>query len=125
MRCLLAVGLLASGLGSAGEPAGPVPPGDRVLWRAPHSMTDEDWAWGPGGKERAPVPPFQFVKENLGGTNPKIDIRDARGERWSIKFGSEVHPEVFASRFLNATGYAAEATYFVAEGVISGVTGLR
>ncbi len=125
MKRLLVLGLLALGLCSAVERAEPTPPEDLILWRAPHSMTDADWVWGPGGKPHAPLPPFQFVKENLRGTNPKVDIRDAGGAKWTVKFGGEVHTEVFASRLLYAVGYAAEPTYFVAEGAISGVTGLR
>jgi len=88
-------------------------------------MTRSDWVWGPGGEQKAPVAPFQFVKENLGGTNPKVDVRDARGALWTVKFGGEVHTEVFASRLLYAVGYAAEPSYFVAEGTIAGVSGLR
>jgi hypothetical protein len=65
------------------------------------------------------------VKENLGGTNPKVDVRDARGASWVVKFGAEVHTDVFASRLLYAVGYPTDPTYYVAEGTIDGVTGLR
>ena len=75
-------------------------PENRVLWREPPPMSDADWVWGPGGRERAPLPPFQFLKENMGGTNPKVNVRDARGALWVVKFGGEVHTEVFAARLL-------------------------
>ena len=65
------------------------------------------------------------MKENLGGTNPKVDVRDARSAKWTVKFGGEVHTEVFASRLLFAAGYATEPVYYVAQGSIEGVTGLR
>jgi hypothetical protein len=48
------------------------------------------------------------------GTNPKIKVRDAEGDRWTVKFGGENHSDVFASRVLNALGYTAEPSYFVA-----------
>jgi hypothetical protein len=97
----------------------------QVLWKEPAPMTTNDWVWGPGGAEIAPRPPFQFLKENPGGTNPKIDVRDAAGRTWSVKFGGEVHSDTFAARFLMATGYAAAPAYFVERGVIENVTGLK
>jgi hypothetical protein len=117
--------LIASALSFAGEGAATTPTGELVLWRAPRATTIADWVWGPGGKERAPLAPFEFVKENLGGTNPKVEVRDARGRKWTVKFGGEVHTEVFASRLLYAVGYASEPTYYVAGGVIDGATGLH
>jgi hypothetical protein len=125
MNHSLVLALMASAVGFAGEFAATTPTGELVLWRAPRATTTSDWVWGPGGEERAPLAPFQFLKENLGGTNPKVEVRDARGRKWTVKFGAEVHTEVFASRLLYAVGYAAEPTYYVAEGVIDGANGLR
>jgi hypothetical protein len=119
-QCILVCGAL-TGAQAATGPA----PENRIVWRAPGPMTQSDWVWGSGGKDRAPAPPFQFVKENTGGTNPKVNVRDARGATWIVKFGAEVHPEVFASRLLYATGFDAEPTYFVESGVIAGVHDLR
>jgi hypothetical protein len=97
----------------------------QVIWNAPKPATIGDWIWGPGGEAQAPRPPFRFVSENLGGTNPKVNVRDARGALWIVKFGGEVHTDTFAARLLNAVGYAAEPTYFVPTGVISGASGLK
>jgi hypothetical protein len=97
----------------------------RRMWRPPAQTTLSDWIWGPGGAERAPRPPFHFVRENLGGTNPKIDVRDARGALWTVKFGGEVHSETFASRLLYAAGYAVEPVYYVREGAVVGAHGLK
>lgn len=72
-----------------------------------------------------PAPPFRFIKEDTGGTNPKLAVRDAKGLNWSIKFGGETIPECFGSRFVTALGYVAEPTYFVASGKIEGVGRLR
>jgi hypothetical protein len=100
-------------------------PDNQIVWRAPQPASIADWVWGPGGKERAPAPPFQFVKENMHGTNPKVNVRDARGAMWIVKFGGEVHAEVFASRLLAATGFGAEPTYYVERGAILGAGGLK
>ena len=97
----------------------------QVLWNDPKPATLADWIWGPGGEAQAPRPPFRFVSENLGGTNPKVNVRDARGALWIVKFGGEVHTDTFSARLLNAVGYAAEPTYFVASGVIAGTRSLK
>ena len=97
----------------------------QTLWREPKPATIADWTWGPGGQEMVPQPPFQFVKENFGGTNPKVEVRDAAGHTWTVKFGSEVKSDTFAARLLNAVGYAAEIDFFVASGTISGVHDLK
>jgi hypothetical protein len=97
----------------------------QVLWKEPPTLTVSDWASGPSGAEAAPRPPFKFVKENLDGTNPKLDVTDAVGRTWVVKFGSEVHSDTFAARFLYATGYASAPTFFVQSGVIENVHGLK
>ena len=97
----------------------------QVLWKEPPALSVSDWVSGPGGAGAAPRPPFQFVKENLGGTNPKIDVVDAAEQTWVVKFGSEVHSDTFAARFLYAVGYASTPTFFVPGGVIENVHGLK
>jgi hypothetical protein len=97
----------------------------RLIWTDPKPLTVADWTWGPGGPARAPQPPFRFIRENLGGTNPKIDVADGQGALWTVKFGGEVHAETFMSRFLYALGYHAEPVYYVPEGVILGANGLK
>jgi hypothetical protein len=98
--------------------AGPVNAQRSVLWQ-PRSHVD--WAGGPGGLASAPRPPFHFVKEDSSGTTPKVDVRDARGVAWSVKFGEEVKPEVFAARLVWAMGYYADPVYYVPSGVIRDV----
>ena len=99
--------------------------GKAVLWQPPGTITIRDWIWGPGGQARAPQPPFEFIDEDLKGTNPKIRVRDAKGDRWTVKFGGENHGDVFASRLLYAMGYASAPTYFVAGGTIAGAHNLK
>jgi hypothetical protein len=97
----------------------------QILWREPRPATISDWTWGPGGQEMVPRPPFRFIKEKLGGTNPKVEVQDAAGRRWIVKFGSEVYADTFAPRLLNALGYAAQPTFFVQTGSISDADHLK
>jgi len=115
MKATLVFALFMSGIAIAART-----PANRIVWRKPQAMSEADWVWGPGGRGRAPAPPFQFLKEKMGGTNPKVNVRDARGALWVVKFGGEVHTEVFAARLLSATGFDAELVYFVAQGEIIG-----
>lgn len=92
-----------------------------VLWRQPKPATAQDWVCGPGGCGLTPVPPFRYKAGDESGTNPKISVVDARGRNWSVKFGAEVIPDCFGSRFLNAIGYVTEPTYFVASGKLEGL----
>jgi len=115
---------------SAASPVGqksPEPPAEglKLIWHAPPPMTASDWYWGPGGKEQAPVSPFQFLKEDLNGTSPKVKVQDARGATWTVKFGHEVHSDTFAPRVAYAAGYFVEPTYFVREGVIQAAHDLK
>ena len=97
----------------------------QILWRAPRNLTVQDWICGPDGCDQAPAPPFQFIKEDVSGTNPKISVRDSAGREWSVKFGAEAIPECFASRFVTALGYLAEPTYFVASMKVEGIQKLQ
>ncbi|MCI0487251.1 MAG: hypothetical protein L0229_11700 [Blastocatellia bacterium] len=92
-----------------------------VIWQAPGAVERLDFTYGPGGRAGQPVPPFTFDDEDKDGSNPKIKVTDARGVKWSIKFGSEVNAEVFASRMAWAAGYFVEPSYFVSSGKINKV----
>jgi hypothetical protein len=102
-----------------------------VLWRDPAPLETKDLYWGPGSPNKAPKPPFFFVKEDRSGTKPKIQVTDANGMLWTAKFasksrtGTEVHAEIAASRLMWALGYFVEEHYFVSDGVITGVHSLR
>lgn len=87
-----------------------------VLWRQPQAPSVQDWVCGPGGCGLTPVPPFRYKAGDESGSNPKINVIDARGRHWNVKFGAEVIPECFGSRFLNAIGYVVEPSFFVAAG---------
>ncbi|HWO01362.1 MAG TPA: hypothetical protein VNS63_19030 [Blastocatellia bacterium] len=96
-----------------------------TIWHDPGDVESMDFAAGPGGVKKTPKPPFTFVEEDTGGTNPKIKVKDAAGRTWSVKWGSEVHGEVFASRMAWAAGYYVEPTYFLESGKITGASGLH
>lgn len=96
-----------------------------ILWQVPGDITLHDWIWGPGGETRAPKPPFDFIEEDFKGTNPKIKVRDTKGDQWIVKFGEESHGDVFAARLLYALGYVAKPSYFVSSGIIEGSHDLR
>lgn len=96
-----------------------------LVWRDPGPITSLDFAGGAGGKQGAPQPPFTFLEENTKGTNPKVKVKDANGVEWSVKWGTEVNAETFATRMIWAAGYAVEPAYFVGSGKIEGATGLE
>jgi hypothetical protein len=95
-----------------------------VLWKDPGPIESLDLVGGPGGSANAPQAPFTFIQEEMGGTSPKVIVRDARGKNWILKFGEEVKAETFASRIVWAAGYYSDPDYFVREGKIEGVTSL-
>jgi hypothetical protein len=95
-----------------------------VIWRDPGDVTRIKLAFSDGGVALAPKPPFTFVSEDSGGTNPKIEVRDANGAIWGVKWGEEVKSETFAARIVWAVGYFVEPNYFIARGKIVGVKGL-
>lgn len=107
--------------GSANAPA---TEGTPALWRDVGEVSQLNLLWGIGSEEEMPKPPFQFDKEDVTGTNPKIKIIDANGVKWNMKFDEEVHAEVVSSRIVWAMGYMVEESYFIPSGTVNGVTGL-
>jgi hypothetical protein len=85
----------------------------RGLWEAPNDIRSRNLYYGPGGADGQPGKRFTFIKEDLDGTNPKLDVRDEKSVRWKIKLGSEVRAETAASRLVWALGYHADEDYFV------------
>src|SRR5262249_7712629 len=99
----------------------PKPLAARVLWADPGAVERLDFVAGPGGQANTPKPPFTFIEEDLHGSNPKVRVSDANGNRWTVKFGSEVNSETFATRMAWAAGYFVEPAYFVPSGKIQNV----
>jgi hypothetical protein len=127
--CRLLLACLAASAFATGESPKTTPVTRRApiqaIWKDPGAVEKLDFVGGPGGRSRAPRPPFIFVEEDAEGTSPKIKVRDAGGAVWSVKWGSEVNSETFASRMAWAAGYFVEPMYFVARGKVRGATGLK
>src|SRR5262249_21534408 len=83
----------------------PSQPGTPALWEDRGEISSLNLFWGIGSEEEMPKPPFQFDKEDVTGTNPKIKVIDANGVKWNFKFDEEVHAEVASSRIVWACGY--------------------
>jgi hypothetical protein len=102
----------------ADETAPALPP---VLWRHPGDIAARDLRYGPGSEERLPKGSLRFLKEELGGAEPKFDVEDEQGVRWRVKPGWEARPETAATRLLWAVGYFADEDYFLPEASVAGM----
>ena len=83
-----------------------------IIWQDPGDIRSLNLFWGPGGEKHQPQPPVAFVDEDLHGTSPKFDVRDANDKKWKAKLGLEAKPETAAARLLWAVGYGANENYF-------------
>ena len=93
-----------------------------VLWQDPADISTRDLRYGQGGQTHAPQGTvFKFVKEDLSGTNPKLIVTDEAGQKWKMKLGAEVKPEVAASRLVWAVGYFTNENYFLPQLQVSGL----
>ncbi len=102
-----------------------LPPGENILWTDPGNVESLDFVNGVGGEQTVPQPPFQFVEEDKSGTNPKVKVKDGAGRTWSVKFGPEAKPSVFATRMAWACGFPVETEYFVTRGQMAGARNLK
>jgi hypothetical protein len=100
------------------ERAPTLPANSVKIWEDRGPIQQLDLFWGNSSPDRVPVGPFTFLAEDLGGTNPKAELRDAKGVRWGVKWDEEVHAEVAASRLAWAMGLRVEETYYVETGTI-------
>ena len=92
-----------------------------ALWRDPGDIASRDLFYGPGSKDRAPAPPFRFIKEDKDGESPKIKVKDSRGVEWQVKLGPEAQAETVATRLVWAVGYFAEEAYYLDRAKIDGL----
>ena len=112
---LLIIGHLFCGLDAVAA----VTAAKEILWRAPQKFDVT------AVRVSKPAPPFHFVREDLSGRSPKVEVRDARGRLWSVKFGEEARAEAFAARFIGALGFYSDATYYLHEGQIRNAKKLK
>ena len=114
---VVAVALASAALGILTFPIAAIAQPRRILEdRGP--VEHLDLYWGNASPDRVPIGPFTFLSENLSGTNPKAIVQDAKGVRWSAKWGEEVQAEVAATRLAWAVGLKVEETYYVETGLI-------
>lgn len=92
-----------------------------ILWQDPGPVE----AYDMNAPQTAPKPPFTFLKEDMGGTGPKVLVRDSSGVQWRVKGGFDAKPETFITRFVSALGYFGEVTHFLAQGRIENVPSLK
>ncbi len=107
----LAVVLVLLTLPSLSQVAKPATAGNAIIWNDPGDIRSKNLFLGPGGRHQ-PRLPVEFTQEDMHGTSPKFEVRDANGKKWSAKMGLEPRPETAASRLLWAVGYAANENYY-------------
>jgi hypothetical protein len=99
--------------------------GPAVMWQEPTDIETRDLFYGPGGRSHVPHGTVTFVKEDLGGANPKFVVIDHDGQKWKVKLGPEARPETTATRLVWAVGYHANEDYFVPELQVRGLPALH
>ena len=90
----------------------PTTAGNAIIWNDPGNVGSKNLYWGAGGEDHQPRLPVEFTQEDMHGTSPKFEVRDADGKKWTAKTGLEPRPEIAASRLLWAVGYAANENYY-------------
>jgi hypothetical protein len=91
----------------------------QLIWENPKRLTAD--LSDPAERPKAP---FRFVEEDLGGTNPKVKVKDAKDRLWIVKWSEEIHAETFASRLVGALGYFVRPTFFLPQGRIEDIEDL-
>jgi hypothetical protein len=117
---MFASSMFAKKKDKAGSDTGEIT-GTPVLWRDPGDISARNLLYGPGGQEHAPHGAMTFVKEDLNGTNPKLDVKDESGVKWKVKMGAEAKPEPVADHLLWAVGYFANEDYYLPEVEVKGL----
>ena len=95
--------------------------GAPVLWRQPADIESRNLLLGAGGDAMKPdVSHVTFIEQKQGGFSTKYRVRDAAGNEWVAKIGSEAQPDTSANRLLWAAGYETEIAYLIPHLVIDG-----
>jgi hypothetical protein len=94
---------------------------NQLIWSDPGDIGSKNLLYGSGGEKDQPHPPVTFEKEDVEGSNPKFDVRDADGTKWKVKLGVEARPETVATRLLWAVGYFTEEDYLVPQLKVDGL----
>ncbi len=112
--CALGLSLVAGACALNGRPE-LSPSQTAELWTEPADLETRDLFHGPGGAQRTPNPSdrYDFLGIKPSRVNPGYDVRDARGQEWSVKLGVEARTEVVVSRVVWAIGYHQPFVYHV------------
>jgi hypothetical protein len=114
VRCVAPAGLLIV-LGLQAQTPAP----NVAIWHDPGDISSKNLLLGSGGEKHQPQgTKFKFIKEDMHGTTPKLDVTDEGGKKWKLKLGNEARAEVTASRFVWAVGYPTDEYYGVREAQI-------
>ncbi len=119
---LLSLGLTSAAVAQDKEKknkqAGPIT--NPMLWENVDTAS-LDLFDGPGGTAMRPdISRIEFIKEETQGHNKKFRIKDAKGQIWVAKLGTEAQPETASVRLLYGLGYKTEINYLVPELTIPG-----
>jgi len=113
LRTLTLLAIVSAGAASFSKGAAPKS-NISELWVSPADLETRNLLYGSGGKQHRPrTTEFVFVKEDETGTNPKLIVQDAAGQKWKVKLGAEAQPETAASRFVWAAGYYTQDFYLL------------
>lgn len=113
LALVLCLGAVPADRASKSRPVTAAAQGSAALWSQPVDVTTWNLFYGSGGKQHEPHGPFTFIKEDMNGSNPKYDVRDADGIKWKVKLGIEARPETTSSRLVWAAGYFVTEDYFL------------
>jgi hypothetical protein len=95
--------------------------GTPVFWRAPEDIEQRNLLLGAGGEQMKPdISRVTFIEQKTGGYSTKYRVRDAKGNEWIAKIGSEAQPDTAANRLLWALGYETEIAYVIPKLKIEG-----
>jgi hypothetical protein len=97
------------------------------LWVEPEDLTSRDLMRGSGDPARAPSESaaYTVIQRDDTGFSKGFDVVDANGQKWDIKVGPEVQPEIVLSRILWALGYHQPPTYYVTDWQLAGTWDLE
>ena len=100
--------------------AGSTPPLTE-LWANPVDLDKRDLYLGPAYLGGPPAGRrFQLVALDTTGASRGYDVKDDKGQEWSVKLGVEAQPEVVASRLLWAIGFHQPPTYYIRDWELTG-----
>jgi hypothetical protein len=96
--------------------------GPKIFWSDPEDITSRDLIFGQGGYQHYPgTKEFDFIREDLDGSQPKFRVKDSEGVKWKLKLGYEARPETVATRFVWAAGFRTDEDYLLPQIHITGL----